>query len=49
MWYPTITDTEQKKPPGSAGMDHLDEQIPPIDELEKGDTTVSPGTEYWLP
>ena len=27
----------------------FDEQIPPIGELEKSDTAVSPGTEYWLP
>ena len=49
MWYPTITDTEQTIPPGNAGAEQFDEQIPPIGELEKRDTAVSPGTEYWLP
>jgi len=48
MWYPTTTDTEQTMPPGNAGA-QFDEQIPPIGELEKSDTAVSPGTEYWLP
>ena len=28
MWYPTITDTEQTMPPGNAGAEQFDEQIP---------------------
>jgi hypothetical protein len=49
MWYPTITDTEQTTPPGNAEAEQFDEQAPTTDELERANTAVTPGTEYWLP